>query len=147
MKPQNLTEFSLPTDTNRRILLPTNEKFGTFFAVFFGVCGIISVTQSWAVSWIIGLGSISVAFATATVLRPTLLTTLNRIWFNLGLLLGKIVSPIVLGVIFFLLLTPIALLTRLFGRDELLLKPRSSSSYWLDRDNSAAHSSSYKNQY
>jgi hypothetical protein len=65
----------------------------------------------------------------------------------LGILLGRIFSPFVLGVIFFVLLTPISILTRLFGRDELKLKKRSLESYWVDRSPPGPPLDSFKNQY
>jgi hypothetical protein len=63
------------------------------------------------------------------------------------MLLGKIVSPIVLGLIFFVLITPAALITRLFGRDELKIKKRTVESYWVDRSTLGLESESFKNQY
>jgi hypothetical protein len=65
----------------------------------------------------------------------------------LGLLLGKIISPIVLGLIFFVLITPVSLVTRLFGRDELKMKKRSVESYWVDRSPPEPPSNTFKNQY
>ena len=90
---------------------------------------------------------LSVVFATMTLVVPQLLNPLNRIWYGLGLLLGKIVSPIVLGLMFFVLITPISLFTRLFGRDELKMKKRSVESYWVDRLPPGPSSDSFKNQY
>lgn len=77
---------------------------------------------------------------------PRSLAPLNRAWFHLGELMGKIVSPVVLGIIFFGLLTPISLLTRLLGRDELRLKRRAVNSYWIDRA-SGPTGDSFKNQF
>jgi hypothetical protein len=65
----------------------------------------------------------------------------------LGLLLGKVVSPIVLALLFFLLITTISLITRLFGRDELKMKKRSVDSYWMNRSPPGPSSDSFKNQY
>jgi hypothetical protein len=66
---------------------------------------------------------------------------------KLGELMGKIVSPFVLGVIFFALITPIGFFGRLFGRDELRLKGSKASSYWIDRVPPGPSSDSYKNQF
>lgn len=82
-----------------------------------------------------------------TVIAPSRLSPLNRLWFRLGVLLGKVVSPLVLGVMFFLLITPAALVTRLLGRDALMLKKRSVSSYWVDRIPPGPPGDSFKNQF
>ena len=82
-----------------------------------------------------------------TLLAPQWLRPFNRAWFLLGELLGKIVSPIVLGVIFFLLITPVALVGRLLGRDELRLKRKPVNSYWVDRTPPGPEADSFKNQF
>jgi hypothetical protein len=88
------------------------------------------------------------SFLVCALFFPTVLSPLNKAWFRLGLLLGKIASPIVLGAIFFLMITPVALLMRLGGRDVLgLRRKKSVSSYWIDRTASEPNSSSFKNQF
>src|SRR5436305_1539758 len=72
---------------------------------------------------------------------------LNKAWFHLGEWLENSVSPIVLGLIFFGLLTPISILTRLFGRDELRLKRRAVNSYWVDRTPPRPTAQSFRNQF
>jgi hypothetical protein len=72
---------------------------------------------------------------------------LNKLWFGLGILLGKIISPIVLGIMFFILITPVALATRAFGRDELKLKKRNLNTYWVSRNPAGPAKDSFKNQY
>jgi hypothetical protein len=126
--------------------LPTNRKFGCFFSAIFAFLATYCYWRAWveaAASVLI----LSVVFATMTLVVPQLLNPLNRIWYGLGLLLGKIVSPIVLGLMFFVLITPISLFTRLFGRDELKMKKRSVESYWVDRLPPGPSSDSFKNQY
>ena len=71
---------------------------------------------------------------------------LNKLWMRFGLLLGMIVSPIVLGVVFFVVFTPIAFVMRLSGRDQLRLKFRERQSYWIKRDASVL-ADSFKNQF
>lgn len=67
-------------------------------------------------------------------LAPSALAPLNRLWFQLGILLGKIVSPVVMGLIYFLVVTPIGLLRRMFGRDSLSSRlDREASTYWIER--------------
>jgi len=75
------------------------------------------------------------------------LAPLNRIWYEFGMLLGKVVSPIVLGMIFFLLITPISVMTRMCGRDELKIKKKSLQSYWVDRLPPGPLPESFKNQF
>jgi len=75
----------------------------------------------------------SVAFVMISVTFPNIFTYLNLWWIKLGYFLGKIISPIVMGIVFFLIVTPIGLLLRLFGKDILRLK-RNKNSYWINRD-------------
>jgi hypothetical protein len=102
--------------------LPSNKKFGLlFFGVFFALA--LYVHYKNEATSIIGLLLlVSSFFLISSFFYQGLLSPLNKAWFMLGLALGKIVSPIVLGIIFFGLITPIALIARLLGRDELKLK-------------------------
>ena len=96
----------------------------------------------------LALVGVALAFVLVGFVAPKILRPLNWLWFQLGQLLGKIVSPIVLGAIFFLLLTPVSLVTRLFGRDELRIKRKASqTSYWLDRAPPGPAPESFKNQF
>lgn len=72
---------------------------------------------------------------------------INRAWYQLGVLLGRIVNPVVLGLLFFLLITPVAILGRMFGRDPLRLKRRNIESYWIERSPVGPSPDSFKNQY
>jgi hypothetical protein len=91
---------------------------------------------------------ITVIFVLAALLLPQSLAPLSRVWFLLGEILGKIISPIVLAIIFYGLLTPIALVSKLLGRDELLLKKKSSdSSYWIKREPEDFPRDKFKNQF
>jgi len=80
-------------------------------------------------------------------LASQLLTPLNRIWQDFGVLAGKAFNPIVLGIMYFLIITPIALITRIFGRDQLRLIKISSESYWITRSPPVPSSNSFKNQF
>jgi hypothetical protein len=128
------------------LTLPSNRSFGWFFACVFAALGAYAFWKAWskvsAAAFVLG-----VLFAAVTLVVPQQLSPLNRLWYGLGLLLGKIVSPIVLGIIFFILITPISLITRLFGRDELKIKKRSVDSYWVDRSPPGPSSDSFKDQY
>ena len=126
--------------------LPSNFKFGCFFSFLFSSLGVYAYWNEW--NLVAGIAVvIAVSFAFATLIAPKTLTPLNRLWFGIGLLLGKIVSPVVLGVIFFLLISPISIVLRLFGRDELKLKQRNLDSYWVVRTPSGPPADSFKNQY
>ena len=129
-----------------QLQLPTNRKFGWFFAAFFALLGAYAYWKVWTEVAITGI-IFSALFSVTTLVAPHLLTTLNRLWFGLGLMLGKMVSPIVLGVIFFMLITPISLIMRMFGRDELKMKKRSVDSYWVNRSPPGPPADSFKNQY
>ncbi len=75
----------------------------------------------------------SAVFVTISFTFPNIFTYLNLWWIKLGYFLGKIISPIVMGIVFFIIVTPIGLLLRLFGKDILRLK-RNKNSYWINRD-------------
>ena len=97
--------------------------------------------------WAALLGVLAVISILLAILAPAALHTLNRVWFKLGLLLGKIVSPVVLGVIFFLVIAPLGVAMRLFGRDELKLKARNDATYWKTRLPPGPRADSFANQF
>ena len=72
---------------------------------------------------------------------------LSRLWFNIEAIIRKIISAIMLGIVFFLIITPISLILKLFGRDELKINKSSKQSYWIDRTSSCCPSKSFENQY
>ncbi len=125
--------------------LPSNRKFGFFFTFifliavvyFFYVANII-----WAYVFVI----LALIFLLITLIKSDALLPLNRLWMRFGFLLGIIVSPIVLGIIFFGLFTPIAILMRLIGRDELRLKFSKKASHWIIRSE-PIKSESFKHQF
>lgn len=127
--------------------LPSERRFGGMLTAAFAILGIYQIIRhrSW-IAWV-GCLTASIVFGFFTLVAPKALAPLNRLWFRLGELLGKIVSPIVLGIIFFGILTPLSLVTRLFGRDELRLKRRAVNSYWIDRPSTDAEAQSFKNQF
>ena len=126
--------------------LPSNKKFGLFFSAVFVLIAAYTHFQ-FRIEFAVFALLTSALFAIAAFLTPQFLTPLNHLWFSLGLLLGKIVSPILLGLIFFVLITPVSLVTRLFGRDELKIKKRTVESYWVDRSPPGPNAVSFKNQY
>lgn len=127
-------------------ILPSNRKFGWFFAALF-IVGSARARWENHLFWSFSLLALAVIFVVLTIVAPQVLAPLNRLWFALGNLLGRIVSPIVLGIIFFVLITPIAVIARSIGRDALLIKKRTVSSYWLDRNPIGPAPESFKNQF
>ena len=127
------------------IELPSNRKFGFFFTFVFAVAAVYfyyTANISWAYAFIAAAS----IFLLVTRLKSDALLPLNKLWMRLGLLLGMIVSPIVLGIIFFGLFTPIAIWMRLIGRDELRLKFGQKVSHWIPRSESIT-SESFKHQF
>ena len=128
-----------------KVELPSNRKFGFFFSVIFLIAGVYVSYE------VITLGTYIFAILTAlffviTLFKPSFFLSFNKLWMRFGFLLGVIVSPIILGAIFFLLFTPTAFLMRRFGRDELRLRFKSKDSYWIKRDTSL-ESGSFENQF
>lgn len=127
--------------------LPDERRFGILFAVIFAAAGGYAFFQGANVNLTIVLSCTAVVLAAVSLLSPGLLAPFNRAWFVFGLLLGKVVGPVVLGAIFFLLITPVAIVARLAGRDELRLRERNVDSYWIDRNPVGPDSGSFKNQF
>ncbi len=134
-------QVSVPTNN---INTHSNQKFGWLFTVIcvFGFGFFLWKQFFW---WAIASAFLASLFGLATVFMPAILTPLNKAWFGLGLFLGKVVSPIILSIMFFVLITPVAMIVRLFGRDVLLIKKRQVSSYWVDKE--AIEPDSFKNQF
>jgi hypothetical protein len=127
--------------------LPSERKFGLFFAfVFAGLAAFNFYNDSSVWSWIFLLiASFLVTFV--AILLPRALSPFNKVWFRLGHFMSLIMNPLVLGIIFFLFLTPFAIIGRLIGRDELRLEKKPVNSYWVDRLPSEPASDSFKNQF
>jgi len=127
--------------------LPKERSFGLMLTAVFAILGISGIIghRSWIVygGYFIAAG----AFGLLSLTNPRVLAPLNKAWFYLGRGLGKVISPIVMGIIFFGILTPVSVVTRLFGRDELRLKRRTINSYWLDRTSPIEAAQSFKNQF
>lgn len=126
--------------------MPSNNKFGWFFSAVFAMTALYSYSHQ-SKTFAVATTIVCVFFAATTFFSPQLLTPLNRLWYALGMLLGKVISPIVLGVMFFVLISPVALIGRIIGRDELKIKKSFVQSYWVDRIPPGPSSDSFKNQY
>ena len=110
-----------------------NIIFGIVFFIFFLILGFHSVIvgekkdiRTW--SFILSL-----VFLVTTIIKPNLFTFPNRLWIQFGTLLGKIISPIIMGLVFFSVLTPIGILVRILNKDIMGLK-RTKNSYWIKRE-------------
>ena len=132
-------------NTLDNIDLPSNRKFGLFFTFVF--CLIAAYFHYLSnLSWASVFIAAALIFLIVTLIKSELLLPLNKLWMRFGLLLGMIVSPIVLGIIFFGFFTPIAVLMRLSGRDELRLKFGQKKSHWMARSE-PIKSGSFKQQF
>ena len=100
-------------------------------------------SQPWGLAFL----ALAIFFSASAAFAPKVLQPLNELWFQIGIFLGRFVSPVVLGLIFFLLITPIALCMRLAGRDALRMRKRQVSSYWLDREPTGPTPDSFKQQF
>lgn len=128
------------------LVLPTNRSFGRLFVIVFALLALWSWWSggSWWRVWL-GLGVLVLA---VTLFAPALLTPLNRLWMKLAALLHRVVSPVMLGVIFFGVITPYACVMRMRGRDPLLRRfEPSSRSYWIERKPPGPDPKSLPNQF
>ena len=124
----------------------SDRSFGFVFAAVFGVIAALPLLHGGALRlWAV---PVAIAFAVVALVRPALLAVPNRLWMKFGLLLGKIVSPIALGVLFYGALTPLGVLMRLAGKDPLRLKrDDAAASYWIPRTPPGPPPTSMTNQF
>jgi len=127
---------------NSKIEISSNKSFGVVFFIFFFVVSIYPLfkggdLRTWSLI-------ISVIFLILGLLNSKILTPLNKLWFKFGILLGTIVSPIVMGIVFFIVVTPISLIMKILGKDILNLKKNKNRSYWIDK---SEIKSTMKNQF
>ncbi len=127
------------------IELPSNKKFGLFFAIVFLLLATYFYIQN-NITLVAIFASLFFIFMFISYSMPQLLLPLNKIWMRFGFLLGMIISPIVLGVIFFCIFTPISLLMKIFQRDELRIKLKKRETFWKDRDYNSV-TTIFKNQF
>jgi saxitoxin biosynthesis operon SxtJ-like protein len=126
--------------------LPSNRSFGWTFTGVFALAGAYSAWRGG--SHLAVLLVLALVTAIVTITKDSWLTPLNRAWMKLGELLGRVVSPIVLGVIFFAVFTPVGALMRAFGRDAMHRGfARDAKSYWQRRDPPGPPDGSYRNMF
>ena len=124
------------------IKISSNRSFGIVFFLVFLIFSIYPVSKSENI--IVWSLILSIIFLILGLFNSSILTPFNKLWFKFGILLGKIVSPIVMGLVFFLVVTPTGLLLRLFGKDILNLKKNKKNTYWIEKN---APKSIMKNQF
>ena len=127
---------------DRDIKISSNKNFGIVFFVVFLIIAIYPLIKGHEMRlWSILL---SIIFLFLGLLNSKLLSPLNKFWFKFGIFLGNIISPIIIGIIFYLVVTPIGLTMRLLGKDILKLKFHNDNSYWIKK---SGPKSKMKNQF
>ena len=111
------------------IKISSNRSFGIVFFIVFLILALYPLIKNGNISiWFL---SISLIFLGLGLINSKILSPLNKLWSKFGIFLGKIISPIIMGIIFFLVVTPIGLLMRLLGKDLINLKYNNNKSYWI----------------
>ena len=127
---------------NQKIKIGSNKSFGIVFSIVFLVIAFWPMLNGNEINyWSL---AISIVFLILGLINSKILTPLNKIWFKFGILLGNVVGPIVMGIIFFLIVTPTSIIMKLLGKDLLNLKKNNNNSYWIEKNN---QKSKMKNQY
>ena len=118
--------------SNSKIKISSNRSFGLVFFVVFLIVALWPLKHEEDIRlWSLAL---SIIFFILGILNSKLLTPLNKLWFKFGIFLGGIVSPIIMGIVFFLVVTPIGVFMRLLGNDLLKMrKVQNTSTYWIKR--------------
>ena len=125
-----------------KIKLPSNRNFGLVFFIVFLLIALWPILNNndlriWSLI-------VSLVFLVFGSLNSKLLTPLNKLWFKFGIFLGNIIAPIIMGIVFFLVVTPTGLIMKILKKDLLKLKNNNSNTYWLEKDNS---NNSLRNQF
>ncbi len=126
----------------QKIKLPSNRNFGIVFSIVFLIISLWPLlSQNDIRIWSLIISGI---FLVLGLINSKLLLPLNKIWFKFGILLGNFIAPIVMGIVYFMVVTPTGLIMRLLGKDLLNLKKNNKDTYWIEKDNS---NSDLKNQF
>ena len=116
---------------DKKIKIGSNKSFGLVFSIVFLIIALLPLINGNSIRiWSVIL---SLIFFILGLLNSNILFPLNRIWFKFGIILGGIVSPIIMGLVFFLVVTPTSLILRLFKKDTLNLKKNDSITYWIKK--------------
>jgi hypothetical protein len=125
---------------------PSDRKFGLTLGTILALIAIVKVVErsSWGVVW----GLLAAALIVSALVRPSLLSAPNHIWLRFGLLLYRIVNPVIMAVLFYGTIVPIGLLMRALGKDPLRLRlDKTATSYWLTRSDERPQSESMRQQF
>jgi Saxitoxin biosynthesis operon protein SxtJ len=125
---------------------PSDRKFGLTLGIVFALIAVVKLVERshWGIIWSV----LAVALIGCALLRPSLLSVPNALWLKLGLLLHRIVNPIIMAVLFFGTILPIGLLMRVLGKDPLRLTlDRAADSYWLPRSDERPQSEAMRQQF
>ena len=127
---------------NSKIKIGSNKSFGIVFFTVFLIIAIWPLLNGYEIRyWSL---IISIVFFLLGILNSKILTPLNKIWFKIGILLGNVISPIIMSIIFFLVVTPTSFIMKILGKDLLNLKKNTKNSYWIKKQN---QNSRMKNQF
>ena len=127
---------------NTEIKIGSNKSFGIVFFVVFLLIAIYPLINNGELR--IWSFVIAIIFLILGLINSKVLTPLNKLWFKFGLLLGKVVSPLIMGIIFFFVVTPTAFIMRIIGKDLLNLKFNNKKTYWIEK---TGPKSKMKNQF
>ena len=127
---------------HQSIQMGSNRSFGIVFFIFFLIIALWPLLNNDEIRlWSL---IISLIFLVLGILNSKLLSPLNKLWMRFGLLLGRIVSPIIMGIIYFFVVTPTGLIMKIFRKDLLSLKKNDEKSYWIEKND---EKSNMKNQF
>ena len=127
---------------NTEIKIGSNKSFGIVFFIVFLLIAIYPLINNGELRiWSL---VVAIIFFILGLINSKVLTPLNKLWFKFGLLLGKIVSPLIMGIIFFFVVTPTAFIMRIIGKDLLNLRFNNKKTYWIEK---TGPKSNMKNQF
>tara|TARA_X000000368_G_C22939272_1_gene671356 strand:+ start:306 stop:695 length:390 start_codon:yes stop_codon:yes gene_type:complete len=122
--------------------ISSNRSFGIVFFIFFLIVSIYPILNTESIRvWSLIL---AIIFLILGLINSEILTPLNKLWFKLGIFLGRFIAPIVMGFIFFFVVTPTSLIMKLLQKDILRLKKNNSKTYWINKSN---ENNDLKNQF
>ena len=118
--------------SNKKIKISSNRSFGIVFFIFFLIISMYPLLNNSDIR--LGYFFLAILFLILGILNSKLLSPLNQLWFKFGILLGKVMSPLVMALIFFFVVTPTAIIMRIIGKDLLNLKFNNKiMSYWINK--------------
>ena len=124
------------------VKINSNKSFGIVFSIVFFLIALYPLTYYGEIR--VWSGIVSLIFLVIALFNSKILAPLNKLWFKFGIFLGRIISPIIMGIIFFLIVTPIGLVMRLLRKDILNLKFNNKETYWIEKN---GPKSKMKNQF